>query len=102
MMIDVTNAAVTAKTFPLPAWHVIAMVTVTSIMGVLALSAAVEGYFKTHIPMWQRIVMAVGVFCLIVPETLTDIVSLVVAGAMLLLNWRMAVRTKPAQMESAP
>lgn len=102
MMIDVTQAAVTAKTFPLPAWHVIAMVTVTSIMGVLALSASVEGYFKTHIPMWQRIVMAVGAFCLIVPETVTDIIGLLVAGSMLLLNWRMAAYAKKPSAASAP
>lgn len=77
MMIDVTNTDVMAKTFAMPAWHLIAMVTVTSIVGVLALSASVEGYLKTVMPMWQRIVMAVGACCLIVPETITDIIGIV-------------------------
>ncbi|MDO4451128.1 MAG: hypothetical protein Q4B79_09265, partial [Moraxella sp.] len=45
--------------------------------GVLALSASVEGYLKTIMPMWQRIVMAIGAFCLIAPETITDVIGVV-------------------------
>lgn len=88
LMIDVTDIAVTAKTFALPAWHVIAMVSITSIIGVIALSAAVEGYLKNSMAAWQRIIMAIGAFCLIVPESITDIVGLVLVIAMALLNFK--------------
>ena len=88
LMIDVTDIAVTAKTFALPAWHVIAMVSITSIIGVIALSAAVEGYLKNSMATWQRIIMAIGAFCLIVPESITDIVGLVLVIAMALLNFK--------------
>lgn len=86
LMIDVADAAVTAKEFLRPAWHTIAMVSATSIIGVIALSAAVEGYLKTTMNTWQRIVMAVGAFCLIVPEMMTDIIGLCIVAAMFILN----------------
>lgn len=92
MMIDVTDVAVTAKEFAMPAWHTIASVAVTSIIGVIALSAAVEGFFQTKMPIWMRVVTAIGAFCLIVPELMTDIIGLGVVVAMLLLNLKMSKR----------
>lgn len=64
------------------------MVSITSIIGVIALSAAVEGYLKNSMAAWQRIIMAIGAFCLIVPESITDIVGLVLVIAMALLNFK--------------
>lgn len=90
MMIDVTGVDVMAKTFAFPEWHVILSVTITSIIGVLALSSAVEGYLKTHLAVWQRIIIAIGAFCLIVPETITDIVGVALVLAITLLNYRSA------------
>lgn len=90
MMIDVTGADVMAKTFAFPEWHVILSVTITSIIGVLALSSAVEGYLKTHLAVWQRIIIAIGAFCLIVPETITDIVGVALVLAITLMNYRSA------------
>lgn len=90
MMIDVTGADVMAKTFAFPEWHVILSVTITSIVGVLALSSAVEGYLKTHLAVWQRIIIAIGAFCLIVPETITDIVGVALVLAITLMNYRSA------------
>lgn len=92
MMIDATDIAVTAKEFAMPAWHIIASVTITSVIGVLALSAAVEGYFKTVMPLWQRLILAAGAFCLIVPETMTDIIGIVIVAVMILLNIQSAKR----------
>lgn len=90
LMIDVTNMAVTAKEFALPAWHTIAMVSVTSVIGVIALSASVEGYLKTTMNNWQRGVLAIGAFCLIVPEMITDFVGLAIVIVMTVLNFRQA------------
>lgn len=90
MMIDVTGVDVMAKTFAFPEWHVILSVTITSIIGVLALSSAVEGYLKTHLAVWQRIIIAIGAFCLIVPETITDIVGVALVLAITLMNYRSA------------
>lgn len=98
LMIDVADAAVTAKEFLRPAWHTIAMVSATSIIGVIALSAAVEGYLKTTMNTWQRIVMAVGAFCLIVPEMMTDIIGLCIVAAMFILNLRQAKHAPTAHV----
>lgn len=94
LMIDTTGIAVTAKTFALPQWHIIAMVSITSIVGVIALSAAVEGYLKTHLNMIQRMIMAAGAFCLIVPEGITDILGILLVGVIVFFNYRAAHRLK--------
>ncbi|WP_312310248.1 TRAP transporter permease [Acinetobacter variabilis] len=75
LMIDTTDIAVNAKEFGLPAWNVILSITVTSIVGILALSAAVEGYFKTAMNWFWRIFLGVGALMMIVPETMTDIIG---------------------------
>ncbi|MFV5590905.1 TRAP transporter permease [Acinetobacter variabilis] len=75
LMIDTTDIAVNAKEFALPAWNVILSITVTSIVGILALGAAVEGYFKTAINWFWRIFLGVGALMMIVPETMTDIIG---------------------------
>ena len=50
LMIDKTNNAVNTREFTFPAWMTIVSICVTSIIGILALGAAVEGYFKTVLP----------------------------------------------------
>ncbi|MFH7349290.1 TRAP transporter permease [Acinetobacter variabilis] len=75
LMIDTTNIAVNAKEFGLPAWNVILSITITSIVGILALGAAVEGYFKTAMNWFWRIFLGVGALMMIVPETMTDIIG---------------------------
>ncbi|HJF28684.1 TRAP transporter permease [Acinetobacter bohemicus] len=75
LMIDTTDIAVNAKEFALPAWNVILSITVTSIVGILALGAAVEGYFKTALNWFWRIFLGVGALMMIVPETMTDIIG---------------------------
>lgn len=77
LMIDTTNIAVNAKEFALPAWNVILSITVTSIVGILALGAAVEGYFKTAMNWFWRIFLGVGALMMIVPETMTDIIGII-------------------------
>ncbi len=75
LMIDTTDIAVNAKEFALPAWNVILSITVTSIVGILALGAAVEGYFKTALSWFWRIFLGIGALMMIVPETMTDIIG---------------------------
>lgn len=90
MMIDVANAAVTAKDFPLPHWWTIISVISTSVVGVLSLSAAVEGYFKTTIANWMRLPLAAGGLMMIVPELSTDLIGIAIVAAVLVVNLRQA------------
>ncbi len=78
LMIDVTGLATTAKEFPLPAVTSIVTVTVTSIVGVIALSAAVEGFFLAKYNIITRIILGVGAIMLILPEGMTDIIGAVI------------------------
>lgn len=77
LMIDTTNAAVNAREFAFPAWTTIVSITVTSIVGILALGAAVEGYFKTVLNWFWRLFLGAGALMLIIPETITDVVGAV-------------------------
>lgn len=90
LMIDTTNAATYAKEFPLPSIWVIASVTVTAIIGIIALGAAVEGYFKTRLNFLMRIVLAAGALMLIVPETLTDIAGIIIVAVVVAFNYLQA------------
>lgn len=88
LMIDVSNVAVTAKTFPLPHIVDIISVLISSTIGVLGLSAATEGYFKQAMPIWQRVILAIGSFMLIIPELMTDLIGIAVVAVMIWLNFR--------------
>lgn len=78
LMIDVTGLTTTAKEFPLPAVTSIVAVTVTSIVGVIALSAAVEGFFMTKYNLISRLILGAGAIMLIIPESITDIIGAVI------------------------
>ncbi|MBI0426813.1 TRAP transporter permease [Psychrobacter sp. NG27] len=75
LMIDPTGLAVTAKEFPLPPIVDIITVVVTSITGVIALSAALEGYFRGNMNTVTRIILTIGALLLIYPEMMTGIVG---------------------------
>ncbi|MBH0065053.1 TRAP transporter permease [Psychrobacter sp. SZ93C1] len=81
LMIDPTGLAVTAKDFPLPPIVDIITVVVTSITGVIALSAALEGYFRGGMNTLTRVILVVGALLLIYPEIITG-----VAGAVIVLG----------------
>lgn len=92
LMLDTTDALVTSKEFPLPSLWVIASVAVTAIVGITALSAAVEGYFKSQLNPLLRIVLAAGAFMLIVPEIRTDLLGIAIVG--LVIAWNMMQEKK--------
>ena len=88
LMIDPTGLAVTAKDFPLPPIVDILTVVVTSIMGVIALSSALEGYFRGEMNTITRIILAIGALLLIYPELMTGIVGGVIVLGIALWNVR--------------
>ncbi len=86
MMIDTTGIMTTAKTFAFPPISSILIVGVTSFIGIVALSAAIEGYYKTRMAVLTRIFLAAGALMMVVPETLTDIVGTVIVLSLIGLN----------------
>jgi TRAP transporter 4TM/12TM fusion protein len=93
LMIDPTGLAVTAKDFPLPPILDIITVVVTSVTGVIALSSALEGYFKGDMNTVTRVILAIGALLLIYPEITTGI-----AGGVIVLGiaaWNMKTSKAP-------
>jgi len=75
LMIDPTDLAVTAKEFPLPPVIDIIIAVVTSVIGVIGLSAALEGYFKSDINLATRLILALGALLLIYPGLITGAIG---------------------------
>lgn len=78
LMIDITGLPTNAKEFPLPDVWSIVTVVVTSIIGVIALSAAAEGYFMKSYNLALRLLLAAGALMLIIPEGMTDVIGMVI------------------------
>lgn len=57
------------------AWEVI-LICITSLVGIFAVSASLEGYLLRHMPWYQRIIGAVGGLMLIYPGLVTDAIGL--------------------------
>lgn len=86
LMIDPTGLAVTAKEFPLPPIIDIIVVVLTSVTGIIGLSAAVEGYFKGLMNPIMRILLAIGALLLIYPEVITDVIGGFIVVGIAILN----------------
>ncbi len=99
LMIDPTGLAVTAKEFPLPPIIDIIVVVLTSVTGIIGLSAAVEGYFKGLMNPVMRILLAIGALLLIYPEVITDVIGgLIVVGIAVLNIKANKSNKKPVQV----
>lgn len=57
------------------AWEVV-QISITSLVGIFAVSASLEGYLLKHMPWYQRIISLVGGLMLIYPGHVTDIIGL--------------------------
>lgn len=99
MMIDITDVAMNSKEFPLASIMDISLVTITTIIGIIALSAALEGYFKTKLNLVFRISLAVGALLMIIPETYTDIIGVVIVGVMFGLDWLKSRKVEQGKVE---
>ena len=86
LMIDTANVAVNAREFAFPVWTTIVSIVFTSVVGILALGAAVEGYFKIGLNWFWRIFLGAGALCMIIPETVTDIIRIVMVVIAISIN----------------
>ena len=100
LMIDTANVAVNAREFAFPAWTTIVSIVFTSVVGILALGAAVEGYFKIGMNWFWRVFLGVGALCLIIPETITDLVGMVMVVIASSGNILQAKKQKPSYLSS--
>ncbi len=66
-------------------WEVI-LISITSIVGIFAVSASLEGFLFHHMPWYQRLVSLAGGLLLIYPGVVTDAVGLVFVATMVVLQ----------------
>lgn len=65
-------------------WYDVLQIGATSIVGMIGIGAALEGYFTRHAHLLQRIMFLVGGLLLIDPNLMTDIVGIVIVVAAIL------------------
>ncbi len=68
------------------AWEVVSII-VTSLIGIFAVSAALEGYLLHGMPWYQRIISVVGGLLLIYPGLVTDTIGIALVAAVLVLQF---------------
>ncbi|MBQ4160130.1 MAG: TRAP transporter fused permease subunit, partial [Clostridia bacterium] len=73
------------------AWEVV-LICVTSLVGIFAVSASLEGYLLHHMPWYQRVLSLVGGLLLIYPGLVTDLVGVGLVALVVVLQ--LAVKEK--------
>ena len=66
-------------------WEVV-LICITSLVGIFAVSAALEGYFLRNMKWYERIVSAIGGLLLIYPGLVTDVVGVALVGIVLVFQ----------------
>lgn len=87
LMIDTTNIQINATEFNLPPITSILIIVLTSVVGIIALSAAIEGFFKTNMNIIERMILGLGAIFSITPEILTDILGVIIIVVIFSVNY---------------
>lgn len=74
----------------------VVLICITSLIGIFGVSAALEGYFLTSMPWYQRLLTAVGGLLLIYPGIATDTVGLVLVAVVAVLQGMAKKKAAPA------
>ena len=67
-------------------WTVV-MITITALMGILGIAAALNGHLFAKIPVVLRLLLAAAGICMMIPETTTDVIGLVVLVAIMVYQY---------------
>ena len=67
------------------AWEVI-LISITSLVGMFAVSASLEGYLLRHMPWYQRIISLVGGLLLIYPGVVTDVIGVCLVAVIVVIQ----------------
>lgn len=65
----------------------IVSILITAIIGMVALSSSLIGYFIVKESLWERVAFALGGLMLIKPGTMTDILGIAIVGALIAYQW---------------
>lgn len=65
----------------------IVLICITSLVGIFAVSASLEGWFKCHMKWYERILSLIGGLLLIYPGLVTDITGLALVAVMVVMQF---------------
>ena len=74
-------------------WEVV-LICITSLLGMFAVSASLEGYFKRKMYWFERIISAAGGLCLIYPGVVTDSIGLALVALVFILQFTVKPKNK--------
>jgi len=72
----------------------VALIVVTSLIGLFGIAGGLEGYMFNNMNVVQRLMAVIGGLCMMIPGTMTDIIGVVLVGAS--CAWQMAEKKKKA------
>jgi len=75
-------------------WLQVAQVVATSLIGLFGLSAAMNGYLFAKINPVFRVLFAAGGICMMVPDTITDVVGIALIVALFVVQFLMRKRSQ--------
>lgn len=65
----------------------VVLIVVTSMVGLFGVSAGLEGYMFSNMPIWQRLLSVVGGLMLIDPGHMTDIAGVAIVGIVIVIQY---------------
>lgn len=95
LLINVEGLMTNATDYPLANFVDVAVVLTSTLIGLVALSAGLEGFFKTKINVIFRVILIISAVMLIVPEGYTDIIGVVIAILVLIINYMKWKKEEP-------
>lgn len=98
LLINPTGLPPNATEFPFASVIDILIVAVSSAIAVIAISAAVEGYFKTNLGVLSRIILGSGALLLIVPELITDMLGYGIIIIVFIMNYLKGKKEPPVSV----
>ena len=75
----------------------VAVIVITSLVGLFGVSAGLNGHLFKKIPMALRVVIIAAGICMMVPEVYSDIIGLVAVGGIFVLQYFMMKKQRAAQ-----
>ena len=67
-------------------WYDVALICVTAVLGILGVSAGMEGYMYVKCPWWQRIMLLAGGLLCIIPGWQTDLAGFVLIAVVFVIQ----------------
>src|SRR5699024_12839556 len=67
LLIDIEGLMTNARDYPLSSLWDTAVVVISTILGLIALAAGLEGFFKTHVNVISRVILIISAIMLVIP-----------------------------------